>query len=234
MLRITRPEDLYHPVVGHPVETIANLDSIPIQENGEPLVNLADVCPSILLRPFYKPLRGRQPLFARASVAQRLQIAQQWLDEQHPGYRIAVVDAHRSAAEQRWGHLILRYSLRLQHPTWPAALVREAANKYVAAPDAIAPPPHTTGGAIDVRLVGPDGRQLNVQGPPLKLAAARTDYPHLSATVKHYRQILCAALNHAGFSNYEEEWWHWSYGDSGWALRSNQPFAFYDRVERPP
>lgn len=26
---------------------------------------------------------------------------------------------------------------------------------------------------------------------------------------------------------YEEEWWHWSFGDSGWALRTGAAHAVY-------
>lgn len=230
MPRIPTPEELYHPVANHPVETIANLDRVPIEDNGEPLVDLSAACPALRLRPL-----NRTNLRARQSVAQRLNEAQSWLDTHHKGHRLVVVDAWRSDRMQRRGNFYGRCILRVLHPTWPKSLIREAANKYVADPDSLAPPPHSTGGAIDVRLeiVPPGsrrGRQFNLQGPPFKLSASRTDYSPLPENAKQGREILCAAMEHAGFSNYEEEWWHWSYGDSGWALRSNQPVAWYGRA----
>jgi D-alanyl-D-alanine dipeptidase len=128
-------------------------------------------------------------------------------------------------SQQRFWHNLAKAIFRLRHPFWPVAMVREAANKYVAAPDCLAPPPHTTGGAIDVRLRSAQGKILSMG--PRTPAACRTAFTRLSPTQRQNRDLLCSALEWAGFSNYEEEWWHWSYGDSGWALRTNQPLAFY-------
>ncbi len=224
MPRIPTPEELYHPVANHPVETIANLDRVPIEDNREPLVDLRRACPDLRLRPL-----NRSNLRARQSVAQRLNEVQLWLDTHHPGHHLVIIDAWRSDRMQRRGNFYGRTFLRLLHPNWPKSLIREAANKYIADPDALAPPPHSTGGAIDVRLDNAQGR-CNLQGPRLKLSASRTDYSPLPEKARQGREILCAAMEHAGFSNYEEEWWHWSYGDSGWALRSNQPKACYGRA----
>ena len=40
-----------------PVETLADLDAIPIYDNGEPLVDLRHACPGVLI--------GEPPLYAR-------------------------------------------------------------------------------------------------------------------------------------------------------------------------
>jgi len=37
-------------------------------------------------------------------------------------------------------------------------------------------------------------------------------------------------LDLTGLTNYLGEWWHWSYGDSGWALRVGAKKAVYDRL----
>ncbi len=221
------PEDLYSFTPAHPAETIANLDKIAIQENNEPLVDLRPACPGIVVQPLSS---GKQTLHARESVAQRLNRAQAFLHEQAPGHQIVVVDAWRSLSQQTFGHNLAKGCFRIIHPFWSAGMVREIANKYVAAPDCLAPPPHSTGGAIDVRLRGAHGKTL-CMGPPTP-AACRTAYEKLSATQWHNRHLLCSALESAGFSNYEEEWWHWSYGDSGWALRTNQPYACYGRCDK--
>lgn len=219
-----RPEDLYSYTPRHPVETIANLDKVPIRENGEPLVDLRLSCPGILVQPL---ARGKKTLHARDAVARRLNTAQNCLQQQAPGYQIIVVDAWRSMSQQVFWHRLAKVVSRLRHPFWPPHMVREMANKYVAAPDCLAPPPHSTGGAIDVRLRNAGGQ---VSMGPRNPAACRTAYVHLSPAQRANRQLLCAALELAGFSNYEEEWWHWSYGDSGWALRTNQPHACYGAV----
>jgi len=64
-------------------------------------------------------------------------------------------------------------------------------------------------------------------GPP------RTDHESVTGADRENRALLCTVMNAAGFSNYEEEWWHWSYGDSGWRLRANHEKAIYGRVARP-
>ncbi|MCL6630013.1 MAG: hypothetical protein K6U00_10480, partial [Armatimonadetes bacterium] len=44
------------------------------------------------------------------------------------------------------------------------------------------------------------------------------------------RQLLLDIMLEAGFSNYPGEWWHYSYGDSAWALRVGAPCALYGAV----
>ena len=48
--------------------------------------------------------------------------------------------------------------------------------------------------------------------------------------IQKNREILFKAMKKAGFSNYSKEWWHWSYGDRGWAMRENKKFAIYGTV----
>jgi len=225
---IRSPDYLYRPTPAHPVESIANLEKIVVRENHEPMVDLCIACPKLIVEPLSTK---KKTLYARASVAQRLNVAQEFLQRHAPGYQIIVVDAWRSMNQQRLWHSLAKIVFRLRHPFWPVVLVREAANKYVAAPDSLAPPPHSTGGAVDVRLADSHGRKV-CMGPHTP-AACETAYAKLTAEQRKNRDLLCAALESAGFSNYEEEWWHWSYGDSGWALRTNQPSACYGQCDRP-
>ena len=60
--------------------------------------------------------------------------------------------------------------------------------------------------------------------------SAPTALPGLSATASANRKMLIDTLSSTGLTNYAGEWWHWSYGDSGWALRVGAPFALYDRL----
>jgi zinc D-Ala-D-Ala dipeptidase len=200
-----------------PEETLAALQAVPIHECGEPLVVLQEVCPGVEA--------GTRPLWLRHSAALRLKTVQEWLDTYHPGYRLRVGDAYRSPQKQAALFRLAFAAARLLHPFWSRARVQEAANRYVAAPDIQTPPPHCTGGAVDVGLLTPRGKRATM-GPFLP-AATRMDYPHLSPEAGKHRQMLRAAMQAGGFSNYGEEWWHWSYGDSGWALRTGQPAACY-------
>ena len=47
---------------------------------------------------------------------------------------------------------------------------------------------------------------------------------------RRHRRILAGALSSAGLTNYAGEWWHWSYGEPGWAVRTGHPLAIYGAV----
>jgi D-alanyl-D-alanine dipeptidase len=47
------------------------------------------------------------------------------------------------------------------------------------------------------------------------------------------RDLLVNAMLGAGFSNCRDEWWHYSYGDAGWAVRANRDRCFYGLVHLP-
>jgi D-alanyl-D-alanine dipeptidase len=55
----------------------------------------------------------------------------------------------------------------------------------------------------------------------------------LSAEAETSRSLLRSVLEPTGLTNYVDEWWHWSYGDNGWALRVGAEHALYGRVELP-
>ena len=61
--------------------------------------------------------------------------------------------------------------------------------------------------------------------------SAPTQTRGLSSKAQAGRDLLVRALEAAGLTNYAGEWWHWSYGDSGWALRVGAPAAVYDRLK---
>ena len=56
----------------------------------------------------------------------------------------------------------------------------------------------------------------------------------LSPIAQKNRALLRSILEPTGLTNYADEWWHWSYGDNGWALRVGAKNAIYDTIELPP
>ncbi|WP_370276972.1 M15 family metallopeptidase [Pontibacterium sp.] len=63
-------------------------------------------------------------------------------------------------------------------------------------------------------------------------ALCLTDADGLSASAHYHRQLLQDVMGRAGFVNYAEEWWHFSYGDQLWAYVTGNPVAIYGAVER--
>jgi D-alanyl-D-alanine dipeptidase len=55
--------------------------------------------------------------------------------------------------------------------------------------------------------------------------------PYISRQARDNRLLLRAAMTNAGFTPFDGEWWHFSYGDKEWAAYSGQPTAKYEQVE---
>ncbi len=215
-LRARCAEDLYPDP--HNAETLARLDSVSIQECGEPLVDLRVACPDIVFA-------SDELYLLRAGAAQRLTLAQERLNAATPGCRIRVGDAFRSSEKQARFYRIACMAVRVLRPYWSRSLIREAAARFVASPFANTPAPHLTGGAVDVRIVNAERNPIWMG--PRHVGFQRFDCPELDAGARSNRDLLRIAMESGGFSNYPEEWWHWSYGDSGWALRTGAECAIY-------
>jgi zinc D-Ala-D-Ala dipeptidase len=205
------------------------LARIPIRDNGEPLVDFIAVCPRIRFAPEHPVFRYERARLARRGVAERLCQAQALLPE---GYVLEVVEGWRSLQTQQMMYDATYRGYREAHPDWSETAVRRATNRFSAPIDPRVPPPHLTGGAVDLNLLGPDGQPVDLLSP-YTLADRRSApmaAPNLSPAARHHRELLAAALNGAGFSNYPAEWWHWSYGDQAWALRNGREYAIYGMI----
>jgi D-alanyl-D-alanine dipeptidase len=94
------------------------------------------------------------------------------------------------------------------------------------------PPPHTTGAAFDLALFH-DGEAADVHTPyewqdPQGFAFQAEGLTDLA---RFNRDVLAGAFEGTGITNYPSEYWHWSYGDQGWAYRGGHPHALYAAVE---
>ena len=200
---------------------------MPIRECGEPLVDFTARCPALRLdHPRYPSPRAR---LLRAGVADRLCRAAARLPD---GYRLSVIEGWRDPAHQREQYRATEARLRAEHPHWPEATLRRMLNRYSAPPDGPAPAPHTTGAAVDLWLCDAAGRPLDLSDPylPEDPRSFRFDVPGLSAEARLRRDLLRSVLEAEGLTNYPSEYWHWSYGDQGWAYRGGHPAALYGLV----
>lgn len=168
---------------------------------------------------------GRSRFSVRKGVARRLLVADARLGDAS----LVVVEGHRARAVQQrfWDHRCGQ--LRTLHPEWTEEQVAGEAARFVAPPEGH--PPHSTGGAVDVIVVDGDGLEidmgsaLNDPVPEMAMAAEVSDQ------ARWWRDRLDEAMTVAGFVNYPQEWWHFSYGDQYWAWRTNAPTARYGRID---
>lgn len=214
-------------------ETLEEMSSIHIEDNGERLVEVLKLCPEIRYASDHPKFPGAtRTCWARETVAKMLCEAQEHLP---PGLHLEVQDAYRRDDTQQMLFTALYEELRIRHPGWTLEKVLEHTSEFVASPFISVPPPHTTGGAVDVTLVHDSGEMLDMTSPQgWDEASAPTSFPGISKQARANRRILIEAMSRAGFSNYLGEWWHWSYGDSGWALRAGLKTAIYGKVVDAP
>ena len=202
-------------------EPLKALRAVPIRDAGEPLVDLREFCPGVVLRPGCLP-------FLRETVARMVNGVQARLPE---GHTLTVGTALRTLEMQRGIREGFTKDMTEKHPEWSRATLARMLNRMVAPPDDPSPPPHTTGGALDVGICGPDGEGLDFTSPVEGWASAPTYHHKLSDLARANRLLLIGAMEAVGLTNYVGEWWHWSYGDQGWALRVGSPVAYYGAVE---
>ena len=213
-----------HTFVSKPIpEPVVAIDRIPIQENGERLVDLE--------KEGFKA--KKPPAFARETVAGMLKEARSMLPE---GHSLLIRGAFRSLEYQRTMYENFYRKLAEEHPDWPKSRIRREENKFLAPPDSGHPPGHTTGGAVDVTVLGPDGEELDMTstiGEVYWTLAMPTYSKHATPRAAKNRQLLVELMTSVGFSNYPGEWWHYSYGESAWALRTGAPYAVYGAAPDP-
>ncbi|WP_234030444.1 M15 family metallopeptidase [Undibacterium sp. 14-3-2] len=137
-------------------------------------------------------------------AAEALEQAAHYLAEQHPGYRIIVLDALRPhrVQEMLWAHL---------DGTPLQMYVADPARGSI----------HSFGMAVDVTVIDPQGVEIDMGSgfdemaekshPALEekmLAAGQ-----ITAQQRSNREILRQAMFHAGFRGINSEWWHFNFGD---------------------
>lgn len=205
-------------------EPVRALDRIPERENGEPLVDLRVAAPSVVI------VRPQTIPWCRQSIAEMAQKAAETLPRD---YKLGVTDAWRPFKRQLRIYEWMTQCAEQAFPEADKSFIRRKVNRWVAPPNRKAPPGHCTGAALDVNLLDAGGEVVDVSAPYERFKAAPTYTFGLDADAQRMRMLLVDAMLSVGFSNCRDEWWHYSYGDAGWAVRMEQPVCFYGLIELP-
>jgi D-alanyl-D-alanine dipeptidase len=211
-------------------EPVTQLRHVKIIECGEPLVDFTAFCPRLLLD--LPRFNYRRETLLRQSVAEQLCRAAELLPE---GYRLSIIEGWRPPYIQRRMYLTTWGMFEKEHPDWSRTRLVRTVNRFTAPMDRRVPPPHTTGGAVDLSLTDADGRPVEVLSPYASMDPEGFLFaaPRLSPEARRHRDILAEALTAGGLTNYPSEYWHWSYGDQGWAYRGGHQNALYGPVQPP-
>lgn len=206
-------------------EPVRLLDLVPIVENGEPLVDLRVVCPQVrIFRPQTIP-------YLRETVARMLGAAAAKLA---PEYVLAASDCWRPFSRQVMIYEFVTRCAKEAFPDRGPTALKRTVNRWVAPIDRPSPPGHCTGAAVDVVLLDQSGQEVDVVSPFSRFKAAPTYSLGLTDIAQRNRDLLVNTMLEVGFSNCRDEWWHYSFGDAGWAVRLDKPTCMYGLVELEP
>ena len=221
---------------------------IPINESNEELRSL----PHEFLRLEPHPYASAgapygadvDPFRLRSGVVERLCSAQHLLIQREPSLRLAIFDAWRPIAVQAFmvefttTALCQERGINRDDPNQRSeveAVVRDV-GRFWAPPsrNPAMPPPHSTGGAVDLTLAsGDNGCPLDMGGAIDEIGAVSEPDHFATASLAdqqifHKRRCLLRdVMAAAGFEQHPNEWWHYSHGDQLWAWRSGASTAIY-------
>jgi D-alanyl-D-alanine dipeptidase len=200
------------------------VSSVPVIESRDVLTDLE----TDQIMPFddRKRVTNGSLSMVRGQVARRLAEASSRLPN---GISLLGIEAYRPPALQQSYFDSYWRRLRSEHPVASDDELWILASRYVS-PPTIAP--HPSGAAIDLTLIDDAGIELDMgtavdATPEGSRLACYTKATNVSVDARANRRLLASVLEPAGFVNYPTEWWHWSYGDRYWALRSGAPNALY-------
>ena len=205
-------------------EPIRALNRVREEECGEPMVDLRIAAPSVQV------LRDQTIPFCRETVAAMAEVAAGLLPQ---GVFLGVTEAWRPLARQQRIYDFLLACARESYPARSHASLRRTLCRWVAPTDQKTPPGHCTGAALDVHLVDEAGEPLDVTSPWTRFEASPTFILGLEPRAAENRAMLIDAMMGAGFSNCRDEFWHYSFGDAGWAVRVGETVCRYGVAHLP-
>ena len=102
--------------------------------------------------------------------------------------------------------------------------------------DTRCPPPHSTGGALDVCLSDKDGNLVEMGSMVDQMD--ETSNPYFYSNINNEgaiiwnsrRNLLREIMTKFGFAQHPNEWWHFSYGDQLWAWKNKKANALYGKI----
>lgn len=207
-----------------------------INDNSEKMVEISAKYPRFSPHPYQllgAPYEDKSPFFVREKVLKLLGIAQERLSSLKAGYKIKIFDAYRPLSVQKF---MIAYDMqRVSKEMYSSSFedlshekelkVREIISHFwspISEDITLNPPPHSTGGAMDLTIVDERGRELDMGTEIDELTeASASDYFDAQAEENLYkknRKLLSEIMSEAGFTQLPTEWWHFSYGDQIWAV----------------
>ena len=222
---------------------------IPIVDNNEKLISIPTEINFIEPHPYLAlgaPYKSRKRIWSlREGVVARLVRANNYLQTIYKNYSLILYDGWRPIEVQSYMFYYAfdieckKRGLKIksnQMNCYPE-IIKEV-EKFWAYPyfDDKSPPPHSTGGAVDLGIADSSGRLIDMGCEIDNLDSKSVPDFYKNSTSKDgmlwniRRNLLKNVMCYSGFSQHPNEWWHFSYGDQLWAWQNDFKNAIYGRI----
>ena len=222
---------------------------IPIVDNNEKLMSIPTEIDFIEPHPYLAlgaPYRSKRRIWSlREGVIARLIKANNYLQTIHKKYSLILYDCWRPIEVQSYMFYLAfqneckKRGLEIQSNemnSYPE-IIKEV-EKFWAYPsiDDKCPPPHSTGGAIDLAIADSSGKLIDMGCEIDNLG--KSAYPDFykdrnskeSIIWDDRRNLLRNVMLRFEFVQHPNEWWHFSYGDQLWAWTNKNRNAIYGKT----
>ena len=223
-------------------------NKIPIKDNGDKLIAIPSCLKFLDPHPYSHlgaPYKDKTSIWKlREEVVNRLVKVNDYLISKNSFY-LLIYDSWRPFEVQEFmfkrafllecEKLDIDASLENMN-SYPSILKK--VEKFWAYPsfDSRCPPPHSTGGALDVCLSDNEGNLVEMGSTVDQMD--ETSKPDFYANIKNEeaiiwdsrRNLLREIMIKFGFAQHPNEWWHFSYGDQLWAWKNKKENAFYGKI----
>ncbi len=223
-------------------------NKIPIKDNGDKLIAIPSYLNCLDPHPYSHlgaPYKDKTSIWKlREEVVNRLLKVNDYLISKSSFY-LLICDSWRPLEVQEFmfkrafllecekSEIEASFKNRKSYPS-----ILKKVEKFWAYPsyDSRFPPPHSTGGALDVCLSDKDGNLLEMGSRVDQMD--ETSIPDFYANIKNEeafiwnsrRNLLREIMTKFGFAQHPNEWWHFSYGDQLWAWKNKKENAMYGKI----
>ena len=224
-------------------------NEITINENEDKLISIPNCFKFICPHPYHAlgaPYKNKETIWkSREEVVKKLIKVNDYLKTKNKSFHLLIYDSWRPIEVQEFmfkrAFTLECKRLNIGIPiknmqSYP--LIIKKVEKYWAYPsfDEKCPPPHSTGGALDVSLADKYGNLVEMGGEIDQMD--ETSKPDFYKNVDEReaimwnkrRNLLKEIMIEFGFVQHPNEWWHFSYGDQLWAWKSKKENALYGKV----
>ena len=224
-------------------------NKIPIRDNEEKLIAIPSYFKFIDPHPYFAlgaPYKNKDAIWKlREEVVNRLIQVNEYLLSKNNSFCLFIYDSWRPLEVQEFmfnrAFDLECKKLNILTPknnihSYP--LILKKVEKFWAYPsfDEKCPPPHSTGGALDISF-------SDEFGNPIEMGSAidqmdDTSSPDFYAKIdkeeaiiwNSRRNLLKKIMIKFGFVQHPNEWWHFSYGDQLWAWKNKKANALYGKI----